>query len=316
MKSLYSIIIVTKNNETTIKYTLKSTLLLAKNFDVELVVMDGNSTDRTISIVKHFVEVNKSYYASLKILRDPGTSLSLARHLGFKNSEGEVTIFLDGDTPFTSSFKYYLESELKGYDLITPVFEIVALDRATEIFNEFMKVAMDVAHIQRYSFINVESFKNQSFHPQAARIYRREVLERIGGYPLSSKFFCEDRLATAIAVRLGFRHKFSWKLKLLKIDEPSYIIYWKKHFRYGLGIHRDLSNLGKQLLKGYILLRRLNHINVVLPVFSLIYAFIQYRLSKNLRKAVDVALMKYFIDTAMLLGDLAGFLIPKSNERN
>jgi len=308
MKSLYSIIIATKNNETTIKYVLKSTLLLAKNFDVELVVVDGNSTDRTFNIVKHFVEVNKSYYISLKILRDPGSSLSLARHLGFKNSMGEIIIFLDGDTLFTNNFKYYLESELKGYDLITPIFEIVALDRATETFNKFIKVVMNVAHMQRDSFINVESFKNQSFHPPAARIYRREVLERTRGYPLSSRFFCEDRLATAIAVRLGFRHKFSWKLKLLKIDEPSYIAYWKKHYRYGQGIHKDLSNLGKQLLKGYILLRRLNHINVVLPVLSLIYAFIQYRYSKNLKEAMDVALMKYFIDMAMLYGDLVGSL--------
>jgi glycosyltransferase involved in cell wall biosynthesis len=122
MNSLYSVVITTKNNEYTIKYVLSSTLTLAESYDTELVVVDGKSTDNTFTIVSNFAIKNKSRYVSLKVLKDPGFSLSFARHLGFKSSQGDVLIFLDGDTPLTTSFKHYLKKELENSDLISPLF--------------------------------------------------------------------------------------------------------------------------------------------------------------------------------------------------
>jgi hypothetical protein len=128
------------------------------------------------------------------------------------------------------------------------------------------------------------------------------------GYPLSSRFFGEDRIATAIAVRLGFRYKFSTQLKLFKIDESGYYSYWKKHYRYAIGIHQDLSLLGKNILRGYIITRRLNHINVLFPLLPLLYAGRSLVVSRNIRNAAEVLLMKYLIDLAMFTGDLKGFI--------
>jgi len=182
------------------------------------------------------------------------------------------------------------------------MFEVIPLDKATRAFNLFMKT---VSYIQRETALTRKTIKDPSILPPA-RIYKHRVIERMKGYPVSSRFFGEDRIATAIAVKLGFRYKFSRKLKLLKIDEPGYDAYWRKHYRYNLGVHRDVTELGRQILRGYIVARRLHHVNVVLPIFSLLYALVQYRYSKNLKEAVGVALMKYFIDVAMLYGDLVG----------
>jgi len=303
VKHLYSIIISTKNNELTIGYVLRSTLIIANRYDTELIVVDGNSVDDTPKVVSEFVSENRQYYTSLKVLKDPGFSLSLARHLGFKNSQGDVLIFLDGDTLLTDSFKFNLEKELEDADLITPMCVYVPLDKATKVFCEFVKVASCMrANITRGKGIGDPSIL------LPARIYKREVLEKLRGYPVSSRFSGEDRIATALAVRLGYCYRFSSRLKLLKIDDPGYYPYWKKHFRYSLGIHKDVTPLGKSILRGYIIARRISHLNVILPIISLIYALNSYRCLKSFSRSINVALMKYFVDTAMFLGDLIGVL--------
>jgi len=306
MDCLYSIIIATRNNELTIKHVLRSTLIVAKKYETELIVVDGNSVDSTPRIVEKYTEENKSYYTSLKVLRDPGFSLSFARHLGFKNSQGNVLIFLDGDTLLTSSFKYYLEKELEDADLIslTPIY--ASLDKATSIFNDFMKVLSYMV----VSAIRGRRILDPSIFPPA-RIYKREVLERLKGYPVSSRFLGEDKIVTALAVRLGFRYKFSTRLKLLKIDNPGYCSYWRKHYRYSLGLHKDVTPFGKNILRGYIVSRRAGHVNVVVPIISIIYALNSYRYLKDFGKSINIALMKYFIDVAMFLGDLIGAFTRK-----
>jgi hypothetical protein len=133
-------------------------------------------------------------------------------------------------------------------------------------------------------------------------------LERIKGYPVSSRFFGEDRIATALAVKLGFQYKFSHRLRLLKIDELGYRSYWRKHYIYAIGIHRDLTPLGKSILRGYIIARRLNHINTVFPILSFLYACRSIAISRNIREALEVSLMKYLIDLAMFTGDLKRFI--------
>jgi len=132
-------------------------------------------------------------------------------------------IFLDGDTLLTTSFKYYLEKELEEADFISPMFDVIPLDKATRVFNLFMKT---VSCIQNETISMQKTIKDSSILPPA-RIYKREVLEKIKCYPLSSRFFGEDRISTALAFKFGFSYKFSHRLKLLKIDDPGYYSYWK-----------------------------------------------------------------------------------------
>jgi hypothetical protein len=167
-----------------------------------------------------------------------------------------------------------------------------------------------VSYIQTETTIGGKVVNDPSILPPA-RIFKRRVLERMKGYPVSSRFFGEDRIATALAIRLGFRYKFSTRLKLFKIDEPGFGSYWKKHYRYALGIHRDLTSLGKSTLRGYIVARRLNHINTLFPILSILYTGRSFTISQNIRESIEVSLMKYLIDLAMFIGDLKGSIYGK-----
>ncbi|MFZ8808594.1 MAG: glycosyltransferase family 2 protein [Pyrobaculum sp.] len=305
MAPRYSIIVATKNNKITIGPVLFSTLLLARQFDTELIIVDGKSRDGTLDVIKTFLARYGNLYTAAEVLQDPGLSLSYARHLGVKKSKGDIVILLDGDIMLTPSI-IRLEEELKDSDLLAPSIIILPLDKVTKIFNTFKYMVNFLSTSQP----NIK-FTDSSLLPEA-RVFKRKVLEKLKGYPPLSRFFGEDRIATTLAVRLGFRYKYTLKIKLIKIDDPSYQAYWKKHFRYGKGIVHDIVPLGKSLLKKYIIMRKITYINLVSPTFSFLFFIRTCLFTKSLKPSLDIFLLKYFIDLAMLLGEIHGFISTSS----
>ena len=88
MKPLLAALIITKNNEETIKKTLES----VKNFD-EIVVVDSNSTDKTRDVVHKVLKVHKVYKVFLKSFEDIGKQ----RAYGLKYVSSEWVLILDSD---------------------------------------------------------------------------------------------------------------------------------------------------------------------------------------------------------------------------
>ena len=82
-----SFIIPTKNNAGTIEQCLNSLLRYRESIK-DIIVVDGQSTDGTLDIVRKF---------PVKILADPGKGQNLAYEIGWRNSEGDIVIFMDAD---------------------------------------------------------------------------------------------------------------------------------------------------------------------------------------------------------------------------
>jgi len=300
MRRIVSFVIVTKNNRATITFTLASIKQFAKAYTTELIIVDGMSNDGTYDMIKDFALRNYKQFYKVKIIKDPGTSLSYARNVGFEQSSGDIVIFLDGDMLLHPSFaKNFKLSIINDYDLLAPNISVMKLDYYTELFD----VLLDV--VNAYSFL----LNKPDIVPQA-RIFTREALEKLHGYPRLSKYFGEDRLTTALAISIGLRYAYLPSLSIIKIDEPSFKAYIKKHIRYGSGIIDDLSNFGKCLLRGYILTRRLTYLNLVLPVISALYAFTALKILKNkrMREVLSIFAFKYVIDLSMLVGEIKALL--------
>jgi N-acetylglucosaminyl-diphospho-decaprenol L-rhamnosyltransferase len=111
-----SIIIVTYNNEKEIKICIESILL--SNSDLEILIVDNYSNDKTLQILKTFG--NK-----IKII-ESGKNLGFgkASNLGAKEANGEYLIFLNPDTKniannFFEKLVTYLEKNF-SYGLISP----------------------------------------------------------------------------------------------------------------------------------------------------------------------------------------------------
>jgi len=84
-----SIIVPVKNCEATIGELLESLMRLDyKKEKLEVIVVDGNSTDKTCEIVSKY---------PVKLLEEERPGINAARNTGIKHSKGEIIVFTDGD---------------------------------------------------------------------------------------------------------------------------------------------------------------------------------------------------------------------------
>lgn len=87
MSQEISVIVIAKDEENLIRKTLES-IITQELSARELIVVDGNSTDKTVSIAKEFNA--RILYSDLNI--------ASARNLGALNATSDILVFIDADT--------------------------------------------------------------------------------------------------------------------------------------------------------------------------------------------------------------------------
>ncbi len=95
-----SVVIPTYNEEKTIRDCLTS--LAKQNYkEVEIIVIDDGSTDRTVASV---LQINQLTNQSINLLRQKHQGAGAARNLGVKHAKGEILVFVDSDMTFHKDF--------------------------------------------------------------------------------------------------------------------------------------------------------------------------------------------------------------------
>ncbi len=84
-----SAIIPTLNEEKYLPRCLKSLVNQATDRSIEILVVDGGSTDQTVQIAKNYAD---------KVLMKPHAPVGAARNLAAKVAEGSILAFIDADT--------------------------------------------------------------------------------------------------------------------------------------------------------------------------------------------------------------------------
>lgn len=84
-----SVVIPVFNEEKRIFNTLKA-IYSGSIVPLEVIVVDGGSTDRTVSIIKNA-------YPEVIILRNPDRTAATGRNVGIRKAHGEIIAFTDGD---------------------------------------------------------------------------------------------------------------------------------------------------------------------------------------------------------------------------
>lgn len=104
----FSVITASFNSERTISKTIES-LLNQSYTDFEYIIIDGNSNDSTVEIIKSFELKFKEKNISYKFISEPDKGIYDAWNKGIKLSDGEWISFLGSDD-------YYLEDALSSYN--------------------------------------------------------------------------------------------------------------------------------------------------------------------------------------------------------
>lgn len=215
MKDL-SVIITTFNNEGTIKGCLDS--ILQKSPGVEVIVVDNNSVDRTVDIVKSF--------GGKAELLQPGQNLgfSKANNLGADRAKSGYLIFLNPDTQVLQNgglekLQRVLSENpcfgLVGPKLIYPNGEqqksVRNLPTVARAFKEYIlgiKGSYDFYLPDHRGINEVESVVG------ACMVTSRDVFERAGKFNEDYFLYFEDLELCREVKRLGFKIGFSPEVEI------------------------------------------------------------------------------------------------------
>jgi len=98
MKSFFSVIIPTLNEESYLPKLLND-LSRQTNNDFEVIVVDGNSKDKTKEVIGAFKKKLNIRFYQLKLV-----NVATQRNFGADKSDGKYLVFIDADTRIRSSF--------------------------------------------------------------------------------------------------------------------------------------------------------------------------------------------------------------------
>jgi glycosyltransferase involved in cell wall biosynthesis len=193
-----SLCITVKNEEKMVGPLLDSIFAGTKKPD-EIVIVDGGSTDSTLSVIYNlqFTIYKKFPKIKFKIIKTKNTGIAAGRNLAIKKSMGDVIVQTDAGCivkkdwlekitrPF---FEKFLET-----DIVAGYYEMPAKGARQKVLSVYLGIPP-----QRYN--------KRNFIPSARSVaFRKDVWKKVGGYNEKLKNTGEDTLFFSEALRNNFK---------------------------------------------------------------------------------------------------------------
>jgi glycosyltransferase involved in cell wall biosynthesis len=193
---LISVLIDTYNHERYIEQAIVS--VLEQDFpsdDVEILVVDDGSTDKTSSIIQRFVP-------RVRYLRKENGGQASAFNAAIPEVRGEIIAFLDGDDWWA---KDKLSAVLDAFEKNPQVaavghgyYEVFENDPPSEMVVAQKTCYLDVSSVEAAAVANL----GRTLLATSRLAVRRRVLDRIGPLP-TSLIFCADAPILILSLALG-----------------------------------------------------------------------------------------------------------------
>lgn len=230
MKPFLSIIIPTLNEEKFIPGLLKD-LTRQKEKNFEVIIIDGNSIDRTKEVVLSY-----SSKLLLKYFKVNIRNVSFQRNYGSKKARGDYFVFLDADSGINKNFTKVLEREIKRKKGLLFIPYIVPDEK-----NQETKLIFDFANF----LVEVSQNTRKAFSTGGCMFIEKNFFKNIDGFD-EKLFISEDHHLIQKASKWGVkakllnRAKVKFSLRRMKKEGGLRVLY------------KDLIAIAHFLLKGKI----------------------------------------------------------------
>lgn len=233
-----SIVIPTKNNADTLERCLRSIRNLDFSKDeYEVIIVDGHSTDSTVEIAKK---------DGCKVFFEDKGVIGYARDLGVKHAEGEFIAFTDADCVVEMNWLMELLSYFDDEKIAAVGGPNITPQDDTE-FAKYVGVLLSFLSKVGARYGLAENRVREVYHnPTCNVIYRKKVLEEIGGFNYSLVTVDDEELDYRIRKR-GYRILYTPLAKVLHYRRPNWRRFAMMAYYYGLGrmqaikLHRDMG---------------------------------------------------------------------------
>jgi glycosyltransferase involved in cell wall biosynthesis len=268
-----SLIVCTKNRSVSLQKTLRSIdQLEVQSAEIEIIVVDNDSSDNTKYIIEGFINESK-LPAKYVFCKEAG--LGNARNCGLKNSSSSWIVFSDDDCLFDTKYLIEFISSTQYGNLAYGSGQILLANDADDprVANLILKERVD---------ISANVFLPAGTIQGANMFFRRDVFNKVGVFnPLmgpGTPFVCDDIEMAARASLGGFlgaqlpnlivyhdhgRKKFSQEAEetvrgydlgrgayyasLLKLGQSQIWMSWHRNSVYGLNIPINLARYLREL---------------------------------------------------------------------
>lgn len=219
-----SVVIPVYNSEDTLAACLHG--LRAQDFpqgQYEVIVVNDGSSDNSAAVAAGF---------DVRLLEQDNQGAPAARNLGLSNAQGDWVAFTDADCIPSRS---WLSSLVKAVDAIGGGTALGAAGR-TVGYSSTHEAARFVDLMGGLDAERHLSHPTFPFAPSANVMYRRSILEEIGGFdPRYCAYDACDLHARALRAQNG-PFPYVGHALVLHRHRPSWKAYWKQQHNYGRGL--------------------------------------------------------------------------------
>jgi len=200
---MISIIIPTYNEESVIEKTLQNLKKIDGIAETEIIVVDGRSSDRTVSIAKNYANVISSA---------KGKAIQL--NAGARAASGDILFFVHADMTLPPNVLKVIEKKI--------VREVCDGGGFASEFSSHNKKIKTLGRLMNFRIINKEQSDKKIFYGDNGIFVKKTVFEKLGGFreiPIMEDY--------------DFSIRLKKEYRVVKIDEPKIIVNPRRHINAG-----------------------------------------------------------------------------------
>ncbi len=217
-----SICITVMDEERTIGKLLESLLNQTIKYK-DLIIVDGGSTDQTINIVKHFQEKHEG----IKLITEK-VSRAKGRNLGIQKSSSSIIAITDAGCIAEADWLEKITSPFanKDVEIVAGFYDMRGKKPIQKAFSIFLGT--------------VPSKFDSNFLPSTRSVaFRREIWEKVRGFPETMNDTAEDTLFNFNVIRAGYKFTRVRKARVEWIMPDNLEEGLRKIYGYALGDARS-----------------------------------------------------------------------------
>lgn len=232
---IFSIVILTFNEEKTISILLNKVIRLIKNYKTEIIIIDSGSTDRTTIIIKQKQRIIKNL--KLFHIKKDDFNFGTTRNTAAKLARGKYILFISADAgPITENFLSYFLDDFRIDNKVMAVFgkqipfnnsSFISRLEITYLFDKLQKNAnSDGIFIQSKAHSLYNKQKDYLyFISNVFACYRRDFLLN---NPFKEVIGCEDLLIGKEIIEKGFIKIFDSRCLVKHSHNFNLLQYYKQ----------------------------------------------------------------------------------------
>ena len=272
---LISIVIPARNEKLNIERCLQS--IKNQSYDnIEVIVIDDNSTDETYDLVDKFCQTD-TRFSAIKLTNDKNdwVGKNYACYEGYKNSNGSILLFIDADTEHhpnsvISSLSYMQNNNL---DVLTMLPKLICSDFWGKLI---LPILISMIHILYSPLLLNSKHTPIAYLIGGFILIKKQVYDTIGGHESVKSSFVEDKSLGEKIKKLGYNLKLirssnfvttysniGYSNNINALQRATSASFIKSNFLIGL-LSIFLAFVG--LIMPYLLLFILNSFNITYSV--------------------------------------------------